>query len=81
MRQDLNNQKKLYETGWSHVELIQTSLNGMRLFNFRHDNTMTVFGGREIISNWDKFVRPYESVHFSANYNFSHGHFLKNAGY
>ena len=42
---------------------------------------MTVMGGRKIISNSDKLVRPVESVHFSANFNFSHGHFLKNVGY
>ena len=42
---------------------------------------MTVLGGRDIIKNKEKLVRPFESVHFSANFNFSHGHFLKNAGY
>ena len=53
----------------------------MRVYHFRGDNSITAVGGRKIISNWNKLVRPFESMHFSANFNFSHGHFLKNVGY
>ena len=63
------------------VRLDQRSLPGMRLFSFRPDITTPVFGGRPMYSNRDKFIRPFESMHFSANFSFSHGHFLKNVGY
>ena len=63
------------------VRLDQRSLTGMRLFGFRRDITTPVFGGRPMTSNRDKLVRPFKSVHFSANFSFSHGNFLKDVGY
>ena len=56
-------------------------MRAMRLYDFRKDNKMPVQGGRGIISNWDKLIRPIETMLFCAGFNFSHGHFLKNVGY
>ena len=42
---------------------------------------MPVHGVRGLDRNADKMVRPFESSGFSAHCAFSHGHYIKNAGY
>ena len=51
----------------------------MRWFGFK--TNLPVHGGREINYNQDKFARPFESPLISANFMFSHGHIIENAGY
>ena len=42
---------------------------------------MCVSASRPIDRNWIEISRPFEIGLYSANFNFSHGHFILNAGY
>ena len=53
----------------------------LRWTDFRPDTKMFVYGSREIDRNELEIKRPFESGAFAGGFNFSHGHFILNAGY
>ena len=73
--------------GYSDFKLIEVPPTIMRFYNFRTKpefgitDRKPVIGVRVLNFNSDKMVKPFESPWVTANMNFSHGHFILNAGY
>ena len=74
--------------GYSDFQLLNSPVSIMRFYNFRDDpqddpvpDRMPVHGIRVLERNSDKMVRPFESSVVVGGMNFSHGHFILNAGY
>ena len=53
----------------------------MRILQFRKDTNSQVSGTRAIDRNDLMISRPFNTGIYSANMNFSHGHYILNAGY
>ena len=51
----------------------------MRWYDFT--DSMPIHGGMGFAYNYDSFEKPYESPVISANFMFSYGHLIENAGY
>ena len=61
------------------MPLVDDVKMAMRWYDYT--DTMPIHGGRLINYNPDMFEKPYESPVFSANFVFSYGHLIPNAGY
>ena len=61
------------------MSIVEIAKTAMRWYEFT--DTMPIHGGRTIDYNECAFEKPYESPVISANFMFSYGHLIPNAGY
>ena len=66
--------------GYSGINFADQNFKTLSLYEIRDDG-QPAFMSRGVENNQSKLTKPFEIPSYSGHFNFSYGHFLKNAGY